>query len=82
MVVRRNVEPGRRIESCRRSKVDLYCVSVRRDEDTSWPPSSFERGALRTEEKKLLMICYCYPPMYAGGVERSEKFVRHLPEHG
>lgn len=32
--------------------------------------------------KNLLMICYYYPPMYAGGVERSAKLAEHLPEHG
>ncbi|RJR31388.1 MAG: hypothetical protein C4574_01215 [Candidatus Latescibacterota bacterium] len=32
--------------------------------------------------KTLLMLCYHYPPGVSGGVERSVRFVRHLPSYG
>jgi glycosyltransferase involved in cell wall biosynthesis len=32
--------------------------------------------------KKLLMLCYHYPPAVSGGVARSARFARHLPAHG
>jgi glycosyltransferase involved in cell wall biosynthesis len=34
------------------------------------------------ERKKLLMLCYHYPPAVSGGVERSVRFVRRLPAFG
>ena len=32
--------------------------------------------------KRFLMIAYYYPPMGDGGVFRSLKFSRYMPEHG
>ena len=32
--------------------------------------------------KKLLMFCFHYPPAISGGVERSVRFARYLPEFG
>jgi len=32
--------------------------------------------------RKLLMLCYHYPPAVSGGVERSARFARFLPDHG
>jgi len=32
--------------------------------------------------KKLLMIAYYYPPVAGGGVQRTSKFVKYLPEFG
>jgi len=34
------------------------------------------------DQKKLLMLCYHYPPAVSGGVERSARFARHLSECG
>ena len=32
--------------------------------------------------KRLLMLCYFYPPLAGGGVHRALGFTRHLPAHG
>lgn len=32
--------------------------------------------------KRVLMICYYYPPAYNSGVERSVKFAEYLPRYG
>jgi len=32
--------------------------------------------------RKVLMICYYYPPLRTGGTERSLKFARYLPDYG
>lgn len=32
--------------------------------------------------KRLLILCYFYPPLAGGGVHRVLGFTRHLPEHG
>lgn len=32
--------------------------------------------------KKVLFICYYFPPMGMGGTQRSAKFVKYLPQHG
>lgn len=34
------------------------------------------------EPKRLLMLCYHFSPAVSGGVERSARFARYLPEHG
>ncbi|MDD4857274.1 MAG: glycosyltransferase [Candidatus Krumholzibacteria bacterium] len=34
------------------------------------------------KRKKLLMLCYHYPPEVSGGVERSARFARHLGDFG
>jgi glycosyltransferase involved in cell wall biosynthesis len=34
------------------------------------------------EPKRLLMLCYHFSPSVSGGVERSARFARYLPEHG
>jgi glycosyltransferase involved in cell wall biosynthesis len=39
-------------------------------------------NTLKDRSKKLLMVCYYYPPTHNSGVERSVKFARYLPEHG
>lgn len=36
----------------------------------------------RPPEKSLLMLCYHYLPVNNGGVERSVKFAKHLPQYG
>lgn len=33
-------------------------------------------------KKKVLMLCYYYPPVNNGGVERSIKFAKYLPQYG
>lgn len=32
--------------------------------------------------KRVLMICYAFPPTGGGGVQRSVKFVKYLPDNG
>jgi len=32
--------------------------------------------------RRLLLLCYFYPPLAGGGVHRALGFTRHLPEHG
>ncbi|MGD1049406.1 MAG: glycosyltransferase, partial [Candidatus Krumholzibacteriaceae bacterium] len=36
----------------------------------------------KQEPKRLLMLCYHFSPAVSGGVERSARFARYLPEHG
>jgi len=36
----------------------------------------------KRDKKRLLMLCYHYPPAVSGGVARSARFARHLPEYG
>ncbi len=33
-------------------------------------------------ERRLLVLCYFYPPLAGGGVHRVLGFTRHLPDHG
>jgi len=33
-------------------------------------------------ERRLLVLCYFFPPLAGGGVHRVLSFVRHLPAHG
>lgn len=39
-------------------------------------------GSATTAERRILFIAYHYPPVRSGGVERSIKFERYLPEYG
>jgi glycosyltransferase involved in cell wall biosynthesis len=32
--------------------------------------------------RAVLMLCYFFPPLGGGGVQRSAKFAKYLPEHG
>jgi hypothetical protein len=32
--------------------------------------------------RRLLILCYFYPPLAGGGVHRVLGFTRHLPAHG
>jgi hypothetical protein len=32
--------------------------------------------------RRLLVVCYFFPPLAGGGVHRVLGFTRHLPEHG
>jgi hypothetical protein len=32
--------------------------------------------------RRVLCIAYAYPPYGGGGVQRTAKFVRYLPDHG
>src|SRR5438093_5245378 len=32
--------------------------------------------------RRLLVVCYFYPPLGGGGVHRVLGFTRHLPRHG
>jgi len=34
------------------------------------------------KRKRILMICYHYPPAQNGGIERSRKFAKYLPKFG
>lgn len=34
------------------------------------------------KRRRLLVICYFFPPLAGGGVHRVLSFTRHLPEHG
>ncbi len=36
----------------------------------------------KADSKKVLFIAYLFPPVGGGGVQRSSKFVKYLPEFG
>jgi len=35
-----------------------------------------------SERRRVLLLCYFYPPLAGGGVHRVLSFTRHLPDHG
>jgi len=36
---------------------------------------------LSSQSKKVLMICFFFPPLGGGGIQRSVKFVKYLPDY-
>jgi glycosyltransferase involved in cell wall biosynthesis len=36
----------------------------------------------KTDEKKVLMLAYFFPPLGGGGVQRTSKFAKYLPDSG
>lgn len=46
------------------------------------PHDSPEGRAIETCYRRVLMLCYYFPPLQTAAVARSVGFARHLPDHG
>jgi glycosyltransferase involved in cell wall biosynthesis len=71
-----------RPEARKRTDVNSHSLVARRNASNSPGFQTQQGGTVEATARRVLFIAYYFPPIGGGGVQRSVKFVRYLPEFG